>query len=260
MVRGAITRLLAATGATAVTVALAIGLGPAAALAAPPKVSLAAPPRVTLAAPPEGSLAAPLKVTLAAPPEGSLAAPPKVAKPTSIQIEGAGLSDTLIVRQAEQKRLFDTLLSEVNWMANAKPQTVAPKASKLGPKYTLTVMVKTVPTQVYDLYPMAAGGPRAHRSGNQPSGRKADGWFYGRLSMPVSLRASGVPLKPKPDVMVGGIGGGIGQDIDVQASDPATEVNGFIDNMRRLLLLNGAVLMVILVGLAGIAFLIRRKV
>jgi hypothetical protein len=204
----------------AVVVALAVGLGPAAAFAAPK-------------------------------------APPK---PTSVQITGQGLASTLVVQQGDHARLFDSLLSEVSWMANATPQTVAPKADKLGPKYTLTVMVKTAPTQVYELYPMAAGGPRAHRPAKQPSGKKADGWFYGRLTMSETLRVSGVPLKAKPDVVPGGIGGGVGEDINVDDLDPVTGVNSVIEQMRRLLLLNGAVLMVILVGLAGIAFLIRRRV
>lgn len=220
MVRGAITRLMSAAGATVVTVALAIGAAPVAAAAAPK--------------------------------------PP--AKPTSIQIEGTGIDETLVVQRTDNARLFDNLLGEVNWMASAKPQTVAPKSNKLGPKYTLTVMIKTVPTQVYDLYPLAAGGPRAHRAANQPSGKKTDGWFYGRLSLPETLRVSGVPLNAKPDVVGGGIGGGVGVDLDSPELDPVAGVNDFLHEMRRLLLLNGAVLVVILVGLAGIAFLIRRRV
>lgn len=188
------------------------------------------------------------------------AAPKPAAKPTSVHIKGPDLPDTLIVDPGDGARLFDTLLAEVDWMATAKPQTVAPKADKLGPKYTLTVVAKTVPLQVYDLYPMAAGGPRAHRPANQPSGKKADGWFYGRLTMSETLRLSGVPLKPKPDVVNGGIGGGVGEDIKVADLDPVAGVNGFLSRMRELLLLNGAVLIVILFGLAGIAFLIRRRV
>ncbi|MFI5896434.1 hypothetical protein ACIA5D_40680 [Actinoplanes sp. NPDC051513] len=188
------------------------------------------------------------------------AAPKPPAKPTSIQIKGTDVSGTLIVDQTDGTRLFDTLLAEVNWMASAKPQTVAPKADKLGPKFTLTVVAKTIPLQVYDLYPMAAGGPRAHRPANQPSGKKADGWFYGRLTMSETLRLSGVPLKARPDVVGGGIGGGVGEDISVGELDPVAGVNGFLSRMRELLLLNGAVLIVILFGLAGIAFVIRRRV
>jgi len=188
------------------------------------------------------------------------AAPKAPAKPTSVQIKGDDVPGTLIVDPTDGARLFDTLLSEVTWMSSARPQTTAPKADKLGPKYTVTVMAKTVPVQVYDLYPAAAGGPRAHRPARQPTGAKADGWFYGRLTMSETLRLSGVPLKAKPDVVGGGIGGGVGQNIQTDELDPVAGVNSFLARMRELLLLNGAVLIVILFGLAGIAFLIRRRV
>jgi len=190
----------------------------------------------------------------------ALAAPKAPAKPTSIQIKGKDIPGTLIVDPSDGARLFDTLLAEVNWMSTTKPQTTAPKADKLGPKYTLTVLVKTAPQQIYDLYPEAAGGPRAHRPAAQPGGAKADGWFYGRLTMGETLRLSGVPLQAKPDVVPGGIGGGVGENIKVDDLDPVAGVNGFLGRMRDLILLNGAVLIVILFGLAGMSFLIRRKI
>jgi hypothetical protein len=221
MVRGAITRWVTAVGVMAVAVALAIGSVPTAAGAAPKPAP----------------------------------------KPTAINIVGKNVSGKIVVQRHDQPRLFAALLDEVGWLATAKPQTAAPKADKLGPKYTVTVLIKNTPTQVYDLYPLAAGGPRAHRSARQPTGKKTtDGWFYGRLTMSESLRVSGVPLKAKQDVVNGGIGGGVGQDINVDELDPVEGVNQFLDQMRRLFLLNGAVLMVILIGLAGIAFTIRRRV
>jgi hypothetical protein len=221
MVRQAITRLVAAAGVTAAVVALAIGAG------------------------------------------GPASAAPKASTtPTALQIVGAGVTDKIVVQKATQPRLFETVFDEVNWLASAKPQTSAPAASKLGPKYTVTVLAKNAATQVYDLYPMATGGPRAHRAAKQPGKKVADGWFYGRLTMSESLRVSGVPLKEKPDVVNGGIGGGVGTDISSSNNDidPVAGVNTFLDQMRRLFLLNGAVLVVILFGLAGIAFLIRRRV
>jgi hypothetical protein len=206
-----------------------------------------------------GASVAAVALALGSAPAAS-AAPKPAAKPTSVQIEGKGLPGTLIVDPSDGSRLFSSLLAEIDWMANAKPQTVAPAADKLGQKYTLTVMSKTVPLQIYDLYPLAAGGPRAHRPANQPSGKKADGWFYGRLTMSETLRVSGVPLTAKPDIVGGGIGGGVGENIDVKELDPVTGVSNFLLEMRRLLLLNGAILVVILFGLAGIAFMIRRRV
>ena len=194
--------------------------------------------RLTAAA---GAMAVAVALAVGVSPTAALAAP-KVAKPTNIHVVGKGITGTL------------------NGMANAKPQTTAPRSDKRGPKYTLTVLTRTTPMQVYDLYPLASGGPRAHRPAKQFSANKTDGWFYGRLTMSETLRVSGVPLKPKPDVVNGGIGGGIGRDLSVEELDPVAGMNEFVVQMRRLLLLNGAVLVVILFGLASIAFLIRRRV
>jgi hypothetical protein len=207
-----------------------------------------------------GAMAVAVATAVGVPPAAAGAAP-KPPKPTAVQIVGVGITNRILVQQAGQPQLFSSLLDEVSWLATATPQTGALPASKLGPKYTLTVLIKNSPTQVYDLYPMASGGPRAHRAAKQPGGRKStDGWFYGRLTMSETLRVSGAPLKPKPDVVNGGVGGGIGQDINVGEMDPVAGFNHFLDEMRRLFLLNGAVLIVILFGLAGIAFLIRRRV
>lgn len=222
MVRQAITRLVAAAGVAAAAVALSIGAA------------------------------------------GPASAAPKSTSPTGVQLEGKDLPNGKItVEKAGQPRLFQTLYDEVSWLASAKPQTTAPASGKLGPKYTLTVLVKDSASQVYDLYPTAVGGPRAHRMASQPGKDVADGWFYGRLTMPESLRAAGAPLKAKPEVLNGGIGGGVGSDITPASSsdiDPVAGMNGFFSQIRRLFLLNGAVLVVVLFGLAGVAFLIRRRV
>ena len=166
----------------------------------------------------------------------------------------------ITIQAADRPEIFQLLLSEVSWLANATPQTPAPKASKLGPRYTLTILVKDKPHQVYEMYPLAAGGPRAHRPAKQPSGKKTDGWFYGRLTMSESLRVSGVPLEARADVVSGGIGGGIGETVAAEKVDPIAQVNSYVDQIQRLYLLNGAVLVIILFGLAGIAYLIRRRV
>jgi len=204
-----------------------------------------------------GALVAAVVLAVTACPGVAEAAP---AKPTAATIAGKGIDGRLTVQQHERAEIFQLLLGEVAWMANATPQTSAPKANKLGAKYVVTLLVKNVPQQVYELYPEAAGGPRAHRPARQPAGKKADGWFYGRLTMSEVLRVSGVPLKARTDVVSGGIGGGIGEEVAVEAVDPVENVNRFLEEFRRLFLLNGAVLVVILFGLAGMAFLIRRRV
>ncbi|GID98043.1 hypothetical protein ACFQFC_15960 [Amorphoplanes digitatis] len=193
--------------------------------------------------------------------DSAVTAPKAQAKPTAVQIAGDFPGQKIIVQQAERDDLFNRLLSEVNWLASTPPTTSRPKADKMGPKFVVTVLAKDKPTQVYDLYPNAAGGPRAYRPAKQPTGKKSAGWFYGRLTMSESLRLSGVPLKAKPDVVSGGIGGGIGEDVEAADEMDAVEnVNHVLADFRRLVLLNTAVLVVILLGLAGIAYLIRRRV
>lgn len=189
----------------------------------------------------------------------SAQAAPKPAAPTEITITGRDMPK-LTVEATQRRAVFQLLLSEVSWLATATPQTSAPQASKLGPKYVLTVLSRDSAQQVYELYPLAAGGPRAHRPAKQPTGKKRDGWFYGRLTMPESLRICGVPIKAKPDVVNGGIGGGIGEEVVVERIDPVQSVNTYLAQVRRLYLLNGAVLIIVLFGLAGVAYLIRRRV
>ena len=205
-----------------------------------------------------GALAAAAIVLVGSAPAPVQAAP-KAGNPTSITITGRGMTK-LTVEASKRREVFQLLLSEVSWLATATPQTSAPKANKLGPKYVLTVLSRGSAQQVYELYPLATGGPRAHRPAKQPTGRKRDGWFYGRLTMSQSLRVSGVPIKAKADVINGGIGGGIGEDVAAEEIDPMESVNAYLDQVRRLFLLNGAVLVVVLFGLAGVAYLIRRRV
>ncbi|MFI7546477.1 hypothetical protein [Actinoplanes sp. NPDC049599] len=199
-----------------------------------------------------------------APPGAAQAAPaaaPKPApKPTAVQIAGKFPGETLTVQAAERPDLFKRLLSEVSWLATTAPTTSKPKADKLGPKFTVIVLVKDKASQTYELYPNAAGGPRAFRPAKQPAGKKTPGWFYGRLTMSESLRLSGVPLKEKPDVVSGGIGGGVGEEVPDDELDPLAVGTDVLADVRRLFLLNGAVLLVILLGLGGIAYLIRRRV
>jgi hypothetical protein len=235
MVQGVIARLLSATGMLAAGVVLSAGLAPAGAQAAVRPVAVAT----------AGS---------------ALAAPKAPPKPTAVQIAGKFPGETLTVQQAERPELFQRLMTEVGWLATTAPTTSKPNADKLGPKFTVTVLIKDKASQVYDLYPNAAGGPRAFRPAKQPSGKKTPGWFYGRLTMSESLRLSGVPLKEKPDVVSGGIGGGVGEEVADEELDPLAVGNDVLADLRRLFLLNGAVLLVIMLGLGGIAYLIRRRV
>ncbi|WP_245908712.1 hypothetical protein [Pseudosporangium ferrugineum] len=232
-------RLMVAAGALAAAVALGAGLAPAAQAAPSGRVPAASPVLRE---------------------DSTVAAPKAPAKATAVQISGKFPGGKIVVQQTERPELFQRLLSEVGWLSSTQPTTTRPKADKLGAKFTVTVLAKDKSTQVYDLYPLAAGGPRAYRPAKQPTGKKTPGWFYGRLTMSESLRLSGVPLKEKPDVVSGGIGGGVGEDVGREELDPLAVGEDVLSQMRQLFLINGAVLVIVLAGLAGVAYLIRRRV
>ncbi|HET9517474.1 MAG TPA: hypothetical protein VFO77_07115 [Actinoplanes sp.] len=225
-------RVLSAAGTTAATVALAIGVASPAAVAATAPVALAAP----------------------------AAAPTKEQQPSAIKISGKDLATPLVVQSKTQPEAFRSLLSQFGWLSTAAPQTTAPAADRLGPKYTVVVLVKDDEQQVYDVYPLAAGGPRAHRPQKQPGGKTTAGWFYGRLTMSEAMRLGGVPLPPKPDVISGGIGGGMRVDVAEAAEVAGPRVDAILSELRQLVLLNAVVAVLITAGLGAIAYLLRRRV
>lgn len=189
-------------------------------------------------------------------PSPALAAP---ARPDSITIEGEELDGAITVNAKTSPELFEVLLSQVNWLAATKGQTTSPKADKLGSKYTVVVRVGDQPKQTYDLYPLAAGGPRAFRPAKQPDKSKTtNAWFYGRLNMSETLRAAGVPLPERPETLHGGIGGGE-RVFDEDTLNPGRDLDKLLTDLREVLLLNGAVVLVITLGLAGISLLVRRR-
>jgi hypothetical protein len=114
--------------------------------------------------------------------------------PNTISIKGTGLSQAISVPAPAQPDLFAALLRQVSWMAGQAGDPIQPDPTKLGPGYTLTVYVGTAASAVYDLYPQAPGGPRAHRPAAQPTGTTTEAWFYASVAMPDMLAAAGVPL------------------------------------------------------------------
>jgi hypothetical protein len=206
-----------------------------------------------------GVLAASVALAAAVSPVAAVAAPAKPVKPSGVQVSGGALKQPLVVNAKDNADLCQALLDQVNWLADASPQTTAPQAKKLGTKYSVVVLVKNAPHQMYDVYPLATGGPRAFRPAKQPGGKKvAAGWFYARFTMSETLRLSGVPLPEKPDVLSGGIGGG--ERIDATEEQiPGPGLPEFLGELRQLVLLNGAVVLTIALGLAGISYLIRRR-
>ncbi|ASW56157.1 hypothetical protein [Plantactinospora sp. KBS50] len=179
--------------------------------------------------------------------------------PTTLTVTPEGDGDPVSVRSDQDSALFATLLDQVSWLRAASGQGEPSSDTDLGRKYTVLVTVGDEARQTYDLYPLAKGGPRAYRPSKQPDRRATSAaWFYGRLNMDEALRAVGVPLPGSPATVTGGIGGGAAVD-EEDPLDPAEGINEAVGDLRRVLMLNTAVLIAITLGLAGIAYLIRRR-
>jgi hypothetical protein len=132
----------------------------------------------------------------------ALAAPAQAADPDAISIEGTGLSHAVTISEGAQRDLFHAVQRQIGWMATRPGDPIQPDPASLGAKYTVTVKSGTVPTEIYDVYPLAPGGPRAHRPAQQPGGKGPDAWFYASVAIPDMLRAAGVPL-PEPSASNG---------------------------------------------------------
>jgi hypothetical protein len=192
--------------------------------------------------------------TLAATPASAAPKP----KPTIITITGAGINRPITVKAADSPQLFAAVHSEVAFLGG-RGETSAPKADKLGPKFVVVVHYNDKPRYGYELYPLAVGGPKAFRPAAQPDKRRTTAaWFFGRIAMSETLRAAGVPLPERPSLVTGGIGGGE-RAIPDDTLDAGRDLDVLLADLRRVLLLNAAVVVTITVGLAGIALLIRRR-
>jgi hypothetical protein len=188
---------------------------------------------------------------------GAARAAPKPA-PMSVSISGDQLGHPLVIRAEVDPALYAAVFDQVSWMRGAG-QAKALSSDELGLKYTVVVLSGDAAKQTFDLYPFAKGGPRACRPGKQPNQRStAPAWFYGRLNMPETLRAAGVPLTEQANTVSGGIGGG-DQVTSDEGLDPGRNVDRVLADLRRVLLLNAGVVIAITIGLAGIALLVRRR-
>ena len=190
----------------------------------------------------------------------STAAPASAAPspdPTAVTIGGEDIGPLTVTAETDGE-LFHALLDQVNWLQGSG-HTASPRAGDLGPKYTVVVLFDGAAKQTYDLYPLAAGGPRAFRPAKQPGVRKTSAaWFFGRLNMPETLRAAGMPLLDGPPTGGGGIGGGEPVIASTEQT-PDDKIEDLFGELRRLVLLNGAAALLIAAGLAGIALVVRRR-
>ncbi|MFY1681135.1 hypothetical protein [Micromonospora sp.] len=188
---------------------------------------------------------------------GAHRAAPKTP-PAGVDITGVGLTEPLRLRSDTAPTHVVAVIDQVSWFGRTG-QAKGPTAADLGPKYTIVVLAGDTATQTFDLYPLAKGGPRAFRPAKQPDARKTTaGWFLGRLTMSETLRAAGVPLEPQLDTVSGGVGGGE-RALPDDALNPGRDIDDAISELQRLLLLNVGVMLVITLGLAGIALLVRRR-
>lgn len=171
-----------------------------------------------------------------------------------VEITGEGLEAAIVLSSERHPRRQSAMRDEVQWLAAEKVFAPPPGPDiDLGPKYTLVLLTMGEPTDRFDLFPLAPGGPRVFRPAQQPGDRKvAEGWFYGRLSMPTSLLGAGVPLggvTPAP----GGQGGGF----TASAAPDFTQVLG---DWRRFVGINTAAVIIIAAGVFGLAYLLRRRI
>ncbi|MFI6820664.1 hypothetical protein ACIBJE_06875 [Micromonospora sp. NPDC050187] len=188
---------------------------------------------------------------------GTAHATPKPAPP-GVDITGEGLAEPLRLRTETAAAHVTAVIDQVNWFGTDGARS-APKAADLGPKYTVVVLAGDQPKQTFDLYPLAKGGPRAYRPAKQPNAAKSNAaWFLGRLNMSETLRTAGVPLPRQVETVSGGVGGGE-RMLPEESLDPGRDIDQALSELQRLLLLNAGVVIVITVGLAGIALLIRRR-
>ena len=183
---------------------------------------------------------------------------PKAPKPTGLTITSEGMAD-ITVTATEKPQLFADLLKEVSFLGGTMGQITTPKPPSLGRKFTIVVRFDDKPRDSYDLYPLAKGGPKAFRPAAQPDKRKtAAAWFLGRMTMSEALRIAGAPIPEKPDVMSGGIGGG--ERVIPEDSLPGgRDLDTMLTELRRLVLLNGGVVLVLAFMVAGVALIIRHR-
>jgi hypothetical protein len=116
---------------------------------------------------------------------------PKATKPPvlTITITGPDVSPPIVIRSTEDPTLYAQVETQVVWMKSATGNVMPSGPTTLGPDYTVTMTTGTTKTAVYDLYPLVAGGPRAHRAA---VGSQKAAWFFAPISMASALEAAGV--------------------------------------------------------------------
>ncbi len=188
----------------------------------------------------------------------TVAVPPAWAQELSlVEISGDLLDEPVVFTVADSPEECRALYREVDWLRGRRGDADPPKEEEalelLGPAYTMVVHLDGEPRLRYVLYPLAQGGPRVYRPEEQPGDRRArEAWFFGRLSMPETLAAAGIPVPGMPQrPSGGGEGGG-----SAEKEDPAESV---LSAWREGLGATALVAVVLALGLGAVALLLRRR-
>ena len=180
--------------------------------------------------------------------------------PDSLTIVGPGVSLPISLTAKAQHDLFSSVLRQVNWMSGKAGDFAKSDPKSLGPAYTITVFTSGVATEVYDVYPEAAGGPRAHRPKAQPKGQAADAWFYATVTLPSVLRSAGVPLvAPVASGPAGAVAYEDPYQPDAVSVPVSTSVNQELGQIRLAVAVTAAAAVAVLLMVFGAARLSRRR-
>jgi hypothetical protein len=180
--------------------------------------------------------------------------------PDSLTIVGPGISLPISITANAQRDLFSSVLRQVSWMSRREGDFAKSDPKTLGPAYTVTVCINGMAAQVYDVYPEAAGGPRAHRPEAQPKGQVADAWFYATVTLPSVLRSAGVPLAAP---VTSGPAGAMAYEDPYQPAAVSMPVSASLNRelgqIRLALAITAAAAAVVLLMLFGAARASRRR-
>lgn len=180
--------------------------------------------------------------------------PSAPAQVTFVEITGEGIGEPIVLSSERHGSREQAVRAEVEFLTGKDPIATTPDPATVGPKYTVKLLTMGQPTAVYDVYPLSPGGPRVFRPANQPGGDVAEGWFYGRLSMPTSLLRAGVPIPgATPDP---GFGGGQGGG---STASPPPDLGALMKDWQRYLGINIAAAIIVAAGVFALAYMLRRQ-
>lgn len=178
----------------------------------------------------------------------------------TIEISGEGLEAPVKITSDKDKQRFTAIMTELALLPTQPGVLASPPSERLGAKYTIVIYTDGKPTDTYDLYPQAAGGPRVFRPAAQPDQHPvSEGWFLGRLSLPTTLINVGVPLTgvvADPGVGVGRGGGGAEP---VPTASELPDLAHVLGDWTKFTGLNSVLIVIVAMGIFVLAFVLRKQ-